>query len=68
MMSQMANMGLKDRLKAVRELADGGMMDPNAQFAKDKLRSKRGPLDSAKAREKKKQQRKEKRKARRGAR
>ena len=55
---------LKDRLRAVRELADSGMMDPNAQFAREKLRSKRGPLDSAKAREKKKQQRKEKRKAR----
>jgi signal recognition particle subunit SRP54 len=64
MMQQMSNMGLKDRLKAVRELADAGMMDPNAQFAKDKQRSKRGPLDSAKAREKKKKQRKDSRKAR----
>jgi signal recognition particle subunit SRP54 len=64
MMQQMAGMGLKDRLRAVRELADGGMMDPNAQFAKDKQRSKRGPLDSAKAREKKKKQRKDSRKAR----
>jgi signal recognition particle subunit SRP54 len=64
MMQQMAGMGLKDRLRAVRELADAGMTDPNAQFATDKLRSKRGPLDSAKAREKKKQQRKDKRKAR----
>jgi signal recognition particle subunit SRP54 len=64
MMQQMAGMGLKDRLRAVRELADGGMMDPNAQFAKDKQRSKRGPIDSAKAREKKKKQRKDSRKAR----
>jgi signal recognition particle subunit SRP54 len=64
MMQQMAGMGLKDRLRAVRELADGGMMDPNAQFAKEKQRSKRGPLDSAKAREKKKKQRKDSRKAR----
>jgi signal recognition particle subunit SRP54 len=64
MMQQMAGMGLKDRLRAVRELADGGMMDPNAQFAKDKQRSKRGPLDVAKAREKKKKQRKDARKAR----
>jgi signal recognition particle subunit SRP54 len=63
-MQQMAGMGLKDRLRTVQELAGAGMMDPNAQFAKDKQRSKRGPLDSAKAREKKKQQRKEKRKAR----
>ncbi len=64
MMQQMANMGFKDRLRAVRELADSGMMDPNAQFAKEKQRSKRGPLDSAKAREKKKKQRKDSRKAR----
>jgi signal recognition particle subunit SRP54 len=64
MMQQMAGMGLKDRLRAVRELADAGMMDPNAQFANDKQRSKRGPIDSAKAREKKKKQRKDARKAR----
>jgi signal recognition particle subunit SRP54 len=64
MMQQMAGMGLRDRLRAVRELADGGMMDPNAQFAHDKQRSKRGPVDQNKAREKKKQQRKDARKAR----
>jgi len=64
MMQQMSQMGLRDRLKAVRELADAGMMDPNAQFAHEKQRSKRGPLDSAKAREKKKKQRKDARKAR----
>ncbi|HXY37407.1 MAG TPA: signal recognition particle protein [Planctomycetaceae bacterium] len=63
-MQQMAGMGLKDRLRAVRELADAGMMNPNAQFAKEKQRSKRGPLDAAKAREKKKKQRKDARKAR----
>jgi signal recognition particle subunit SRP54 len=63
-MQEMAGMGLKDRLRAVRDLASAGMMDPNAQFAKDKQRSKRGPLDVAKAREKKKKQRKDARKAR----
>ena len=63
-MQEMAGMGLKDRLRAVRDLANAGMMDPNAQFAKDKQRSKRGPLDVAKAREKKKKQRKDARKAR----
>jgi len=64
MMQQMAGMGLRDRLRAVKELSDVGMMDPNAQFARDKQRSKRGPVDQGKAREKKKQQRKDARKAR----
>ena len=39
-------------------------MDPNAQIAHDKQRSKRGPVDQAKVRDKKKQQRKDARKAR----
>ena len=64
MMQQMAKMGLRERLQAVRGLADAGMMDPNAQLAHDKQRSKRGPLDQNKARDKKKQQRKDARKAR----
>ena len=64
MMQQMSKMDLRDRLKAVRELADAGMMDPNAQLAHEKQRSKRGPLDQNKAREKKKKERKDARKAR----
>jgi signal recognition particle subunit SRP54 len=39
-------------------------MDPNAQLAHEKQRSKRGPLDQNKAREKKKKDRKDARKAR----
>src|ERR1700722_2025318 len=58
MMQQMAKMGLRERLQAVRGLADAGLMDPNAQISHDKQRSKRGPLDQSKARDKKKQQRK----------
>jgi signal recognition particle subunit SRP54 len=64
MMQQMAKMGLRERLQAVRGMADAGLMDPNAQLPPDKQRSKRGPLDQNKAREKKKQQRKDARKAR----
>jgi signal recognition particle subunit SRP54 len=64
MMQQMSKMGLRDRLRAVKELADAGMMDPNAQLANDKQRSKRGPVDQTKAREKKKKERKDARKAR----
>ena len=64
MMQKMANMGLRERLQAVRGLADAGLMDPNAQIAHDKQRSKRGPVDQAKVRDKKKQQRKDARKAR----
>ena len=61
---QIAGMGLRDRLRAVRELADTRSLDPNASLAHDKQRSKRGPLDQSKARDKKKQARKDARKAR----
>jgi signal recognition particle subunit SRP54 len=64
MMQQMSKMGLRDRLRAVKELADAGMMDPNSQLTREKQRSKRGPLDQTKAREKKKKERKDARKAR----
>ncbi len=65
MMQKMAGMGLGERMRAVKELTESGMMDPNASLKEKKQRSKRGPLDQAKARERKKQQRKDSRKARR---
>ena len=34
-------------------MADGGMMDPNAEIREKKSRSKRGPADTARLREKK---------------
>ena len=63
-MQQMAAMGLRERLRAVREMADVSASNPNAAMTREKQRSKRGPLDQNKAREKKKQQRKDARKAR----
>ena len=63
-MQQMAKMGLRERLQAVRGLADAGLMDPNAQIAHDKQRSKRGPVDQAKARERRSNSEKTRKKAR----
>ena len=63
LMQDMSGMGLKDRMKAVKQMADGGMMDPNADIRDKKIRSKRGPLDAAAAREKDKKKRKDAKKA-----
>lgn len=63
MMQEMSGMGLKDRMKAVKQMADQGMMDPNADIRDRKTRSKRGPLDRVRAREKKKNKRKDAKKA-----
>jgi len=63
MMQDMSNMSLKDRMKAVKQMSDGGMMDPNANIQEKKTRSKRGPVDSVQLRDKKKKQRKDARKA-----
>ena len=64
MMQKFASMGMMERMKAVRQMADGGMLDPGAQLRKEKQRSKRGPLDTLKAREDKRKKRKEARKQR----
>jgi signal recognition particle subunit SRP54 len=58
MMQDMSNMGLKDRMKAVKQMADGGMMNPGADIRERKLRSKRGPVDSLEMRKKEKNKRK----------
>ena len=63
MMQDMAGMGLRDRMKAVKQMADGGMMDPNADLRDKKIRSKRGALDQVEANKKKKNKRKDARKA-----
>lgn len=64
MMSKMANMGMRERMAYAKEMAEGGMMDPNAELKKEKQRSKRGPQDRASLREEKKKKRKRARKAR----
>ncbi len=64
MMQQMAGMGMRDRMRTVKQMADGGMLSPNANIRREKQRSKRGSGDAAKVRNKKRQQRKDARKAR----
>ncbi len=62
-MQKMAGMGVRDRMRAIQDIA-GGAMDPNVQIADKKLRSKRGPLDQRKLEELKKQKRKDAKKQR----
>ena len=63
MMQDMSNMGMRDRMKAVKQMADGGMMDPNANIQEKKIRSKRGPTSVIEVRDKRKKQRKDAKKA-----
>ena len=56
LMQDMAGKGLKDRMSMVKQMADGGMMNPGAEIKDKKIRSKRGPVDSNAAREKRKKQ------------
>ena len=65
MMQQMAGMGIRDRMKAVKDMSEGGMLDAGTQLRKEKLRSKRGPADRDAAKDQKRQKRKKARKARR---
>ena len=58
MMKEMAGMGMMERMRAAQGM-QSTMMNPGAQFQKEKLRSKRGPMDRDEARDKKKQQRKQ---------
>lgn len=64
MMQQMAGMGMRDRMKAVKQMADGGMLDPGANIRREKQRSKRGPADKAKIKNERKKKRKQARKQR----
>ena len=63
MMQKMAGMGMRDKMKAMRELSSGGMMDPMGGMTKKKERSKRGG-DISKLREKRKKDKKAKKKQR----
>jgi signal recognition particle subunit SRP54 len=64
MMKQMAGLGVGDRMRKVHEMAHKGMFDPGSKLAREKQRSKRGPLDADKAREMKRKKAKEAKKAR----
>jgi signal recognition particle subunit SRP54 len=63
-MQQMAGMGAREKMRAVKEMAAQGM-DPNANMQKEKTRTKRGPLDKQKAKAQKKNKRKQQRKSKR---
>ncbi len=63
-MQKMAGMGVRDKMRAVQELTNMGMSNPNGQLQEKKFRSKRGPVDQKKLEQKKKDQRKQARKAR----
>ncbi|MBW3541989.1 MAG: signal recognition particle protein [Planctomycetes bacterium] len=64
MMQKMAGMNMRQRMQAVKGMAEGGMLDPGAQLRKEKQRSKRGPMDVVKVREDRKKKRKEAKKQR----
>ncbi|HEY0981505.1 MULTISPECIES: signal recognition particle protein [unclassified Schlesneria] len=59
MAQKMSGLGSMDRMKAVRDLAQGGMVNPAGGLRVPKERSKRGPADQALADEKRKKARKE---------
>ncbi len=59
MIQGMASMGMRDRMRAVQQMAQGGLLDPNAKIAAQKQRSKRGPEDTNRARDEKKKKRKD---------
>lgn len=64
MMQKMSGLGVKDRFRAVQDLAKVGGMNPAAGLQAQKQRSKRGPADADLAAEKKKKARKEAKKQR----
>ncbi len=63
-MKNIAGLGMADRVKAMRELASMELMNPGGKLAREKQRSKRGPVERDKLREKKKLERKRAKEAR----
>ncbi|MDZ4684829.1 MAG: signal recognition particle protein [Planctomycetaceae bacterium] len=59
MMKNMAGLGMMDRMRAVNQLAKGGMLDPGANLRAMKGSTKSGPVDAKAAAEKKKKSRKD---------
>ncbi len=64
MMQQMAGMNKLQQFRQIKQMADGGLLNPGAQLQATKQRSVRGPIDKRAAEEKKKKQRKEAKKQR----
>ncbi len=59
MMQKMSGLGMMDKMKAMKGMADGGMFNPGAGLISIKERSKRGPADPRVAEEKRKKAKKE---------
>ena len=59
MMQKMSGLGPMDKMRAMKGMADGGMLNPGSQLTSAKERSKRGPADPKEADEKRKKARKE---------
>lgn len=59
MMQKMAGMGMMDRMRAVKDLAGSGLLNPGANLQVSKKSGKMGPSDQKLADEKKKKARKE---------
>jgi signal recognition particle subunit SRP54 len=68
MMKEMANMGMRDKMKAMKEMTSSAAMNPNANMKREKQRSKRGPQDKSTLSAKKKQERQAKKKQRKNKR
>ena len=64
-MQKMAGMNKLQQMRAIKQMADGGMFDPNAALQmRKKDRSARGPIDKRAEQDKKKRLRKEAKKQR----
>jgi len=63
-MAKMASMGMRERMAAMKDMAEGSMMSADGSAKREKQRSKRGPLDAQKAKDLKKQKRKAAKEAR----
>ena len=59
MMKQMAGLGTMDRFRAMKQMSDGGFLNPGANLKGLKAPTKRGPADAREAAEKKKKARKD---------
>jgi signal recognition particle subunit SRP54 len=64
LMKGMAGLGMMDRIRAVNQMAQGGLFNPGAKLKPMKGSTKSGPIDAKAAAEKKKKQRKEAKKQR----
>ena len=64
MMQGVSQLGMRDRLKAVQQIAGQAMANPGGGMVRQKQRSQRGPLDAAAAREKEKRKKKDAKKQR----